>query len=139
MGYGFWRSWDCYSEPGVRLLKKNVAEKAEKTAGPNVVAVRVVKEDGREIARTGGRIAGGSRKTAGSRRRLPPALRVLYQTGNFADIKSGQLSGAGGVRLDFVATENLYINQVIIEGLTAPPTDVFRGSRNATVAGTDLP
>ena len=29
----------------------------------------------------------------------------------------------GGVRLDFITRENLYFNQVLIEGLTSPPSD----------------
>ena len=51
------------------------------------------------------------------------SIRTLYQTGDYADLKAVATPAADGVRLDFVAKENIFINQVIIEGLKPPPTD----------------
>jgi outer membrane protein assembly factor BamA len=97
-------------------------EKTEKSATPNVVSIRLVKEDGREL--TGP--PGGLPVMVGEPlepEQVAAALRILYQTGNYADLRAVTYPEPGGVRLEFVATENLYINQVIIEGLTPPPTD----------------
>ncbi len=100
----------------------NVPEKPEKTVGANVVAIRLVKEDGREIVG----LPAGLPLEVGKPlelEKVAAALRVLYQTGDYADLRAVTYPEPGGLRLEFVATENLYINQVIIEGLTAPPTD----------------
>src|SRR5450755_4281129 len=51
------------------------------------------------------------------------SIRLLYQTGDYADLQAISYPEPGGVRLDFVAKENVFINQIIIEGLTPPPTD----------------
>jgi outer membrane protein insertion porin family len=99
-----------------------VPQKQEDAVGPKVVAVRLLKEDGREIALPIGGLPVEIGKPL-EPQQVATALRILYQTGNFADIKVVRYPEPGGIRLDFVATENLYINQVLIEGLTAPPTE----------------
>ncbi len=107
---------------GSLLAQERIPELTGMTAGPKVQAVRLVKEDGREIPLP----AGGLPIEVGAPlepERVAAAVRVLYQTGNFADIKAVTYPEPDGVRLEFVATENLFINQVLIEGLTAPPTD----------------
>ncbi|MGB9510368.1 MAG: POTRA domain-containing protein [Candidatus Acidiferrum sp.] len=51
------------------------------------------------------------------------SIRTLYQTGDYADIQAVETPQANGVRLDFVVRENIFINQVLVEGLTPPPTE----------------
>ena len=48
---------------------------------------------------------------------------MLYRTGNYADLRAVLTAVPDGVRLDFVVKENLFFNQVRIEGLVAPPSD----------------
>jgi outer membrane protein insertion porin family len=49
------------------------------------------------------------------------SLRELFRTGRFADLRAELTDVAGGVRLDFVVRQNLYINRVQIVGLREPP------------------
>lgn len=51
------------------------------------------------------------------------SIRTLYQTGDYADLKAVATPQGDGVRLDFVARENIFINQVVIQGLKPPPTE----------------
>jgi outer membrane protein insertion porin family len=51
------------------------------------------------------------------------SIRTLYATGDYADINAVATPQSGGVRLDFVVRENIYINQVVIEGLKPPPSE----------------
>jgi outer membrane protein insertion porin family len=51
------------------------------------------------------------------------SIRTLYQTGDYADLQALATSVGDGVRLDFRVRENLFINQVLIEGLKPPPTE----------------
>jgi outer membrane protein assembly factor BamA len=49
------------------------------------------------------------------------SLRELYKSGRYADLRAELADVPGGVRLDFVARQNMYINRVQIEGLHEPP------------------
>jgi outer membrane protein insertion porin family len=51
------------------------------------------------------------------------SLRTLYQSGNYADLRAVLFLEGDGVRLDFIARENLYFSQILINGLIPPPTD----------------
>src|SRR5579871_1609310 len=51
------------------------------------------------------------------------SIRTLYLTGDYSFIRVVALPEGSGVRLDFDVRENLFINQVIIEGLKPPPSD----------------
>ncbi|HUN60578.1 MAG TPA: POTRA domain-containing protein [Candidatus Sulfotelmatobacter sp.] len=51
------------------------------------------------------------------------SIRTLYSTGDYATIEAVATPVTGGIRLDFVVTENLFFNQVIIEGLKPPPSE----------------
>jgi len=59
-------------------------------------------------------------------------LRLLYKTGDYSDLRATITPVSGGVRLDFVARENLFFNQVLIDGLTSPPSEA------SAVAATQL-
>ena len=57
------------------------------------------------------------------RKQVAEALRILYRTGDYADLKAVSTPVEGGVRLEFIARENLFFSEITIEGLTPPPSD----------------
>src|SRR2546429_2085927 len=89
---------------------------------PKILAIRIVKEDGQVLSDSPSGIAVETGKTL-DRGKIAEGLRALYRTGDYADLKAVVTSVADGVRLDFVVRENLFFNQIRIEGLTAPPSD----------------
>jgi outer membrane protein insertion porin family len=89
---------------------------------PIVVAIRIVREDGHVLSEGPSGIAVETGKPL-DRGKVAESLRALYRTGDYADLQATTTAVPGGVRLDFIARENLFFNQVRIEGLTAPPTD----------------
>src|SRR5216683_4299507 len=89
---------------------------------PKIAAVRIVKEDGQVLSDSPSGIAVETGKAL-DRRKIGDSLRALYRTGDYADLRAVVTPVADGVRLDFVVRENLFFNQVRIEGLTAPPSD----------------
>jgi outer membrane protein insertion porin family len=90
--------------------------------GAPVVAVRIVNEQGRVLKESPSGIPIVIGKPL-DRDEVAQSIRALYGTGDFADLKAVAAFVGSGIRLDFVVRENLYFNRVIIEGLTAPPTD----------------
>jgi outer membrane protein insertion porin family len=96
-------------------------QEKETPAGATVTAVRLVKEDGTVLTLPPGITVEVGKPLDADQ--VAESLRVLYQTGDYANLRAVMYPEVGGVRLDFVAQENLYINQVIIEGVTAPPTE----------------
>jgi outer membrane protein insertion porin family len=89
---------------------------------PKIVAIRIVKEDGQVLSDAPSGIAVGT-GNALERGKIAESLRALYRTGDYADLQAVVTPVANGVRLDFVVRENLFFNQVRIEGLSAPPSD----------------
>src|SRR5713226_2170278 len=89
---------------------------------PTVVAIRIVKEDGQVLSESPPGIAVETGKPV-DREKIAESLRALYRTGDYADLRAVLTPVSGGVRLDFVVRENLFFNQVRIEGLIAPPSD----------------
>src|SRR5467141_4313921 len=87
-----------------------------------VVAVRIVKEDGTVLSEAPAGIAVETGKGL-DRGKVAESMRALYRTGNYSDLRAVAFPVEGGIRLDFVARENLFFNQVRIEGLSAPPSD----------------
>lgn len=51
------------------------------------------------------------------------SLRILYQTGDYADIRVEAVEEDGGVRVDFVVRRDFYNNVVRVEGLKEPPNE----------------
>src|SRR5580700_10970276 len=92
------------------------------TTEPMVVEVRVVKEDGQVLSQAPGGIAMEAGKPL-DREKIAESLHALNRSGTYFDLRAVVTPVAGGVRLDFVARENLFFNQVRIEGLVAPPSD----------------
>src|SRR5712692_4491187 len=89
---------------------------------PKIVAIRIVQEDGQVLSDFPSGIAIETGKAL-DREKIAESLRTLYRTGDYADLKAVVTPVADGVRLDFVVRENLFFNQVRIEGLSAPPSD----------------
>ncbi len=87
-----------------------------------VVAVRVVTEDGRVLSDCprGVTVEIGKPLT---RADVATSLKALYRTGDYAYLSAVITAVPDGVSLDFVAKENLFFNQVTIEGLIAPPSN----------------
>ena len=54
---------------------------------------------------------------------MAASLRALYRTGDYSDLRAVITPVPNGLRLDFIAKENQFFNQVRIEGLKAPPSD----------------
>lgn len=88
----------------------------------NVVAIRVVTDDGRVLSDCPRGVPVEIGKPL-QRSDVAAGLRALYRTGDYSDLRAVTTPVIGGIRLDFIAAENLYFNQVIIEGLLAPPSD----------------
>jgi outer membrane protein assembly factor BamA len=88
----------------------------------NVTEIRVVTEDGRVLSDCPRGVSVSINKPL-DRADVAASLRALYRTGDYANLRAVTTQLATGVRLDFVVTENLFFNQVIIEGLTSPPTE----------------
>jgi outer membrane protein insertion porin family len=89
---------------------------------PKIVAIRIVKENGQVLSDSPSGMA-VEIGNAPERGKIAESLRALYRTGDYADLQAVVTPVTGGVRLDFVVRENLFFNQVRIEGLTAPPSE----------------
>jgi outer membrane protein assembly factor BamA len=102
------------------------------SAAENVVAVRIVTEDGRVLteAPAGLPIAIGKPL---DREQVAESIRALYRTGDYADLRAVATPVASGLRIDFVVREQLFFNQVILHGLVSPPTDA------SAIAAVQLP
>src|ERR1700730_856607 len=87
-----------------------------------VASVGLVREDGSVLSTNPDGLAVGLGKPL-NKEEVAASIRTLYQTGDYADIKALIEPDGKGVRLDFLVRENLFINQVIVEGLKPPPSD----------------
>lgn len=110
--------------PGARPAhaQEQPVEKTEIPAVEIVTSVRVIQENGTVLDAHPTGLAVESGKPL-QRTQVAASIRTLYQTGDYADLRAVITPEAGGVRLDFVARQNLFINQVIVNGLIAPPSD----------------
>src|SRR5713226_2779201 len=88
----------------------------------NVAAVRIVTEDGHVLseAPAGLAVAIGKRLNG---EQVAESIRAMYRTGDYADLRAISTPVEGGVRVDFVAREQLFFNQVVIHGLVSPPSE----------------
>ena len=88
----------------------------------NVVAVRIVTEDGRVLSEAPAGLSISMGKPL-DREQVGESIRALYRTGDYADLRAIATRVDGRVRVDFVVREQLFFNQVIIHGLVSPPTE----------------
>ena len=91
---------------------------------PRVAAVRVVTESGAVLEENPPKLTlqpgqPFSMEAEGA------SLRELFRSGRYADLRAELADVPGGVRLDFVVRQNLYINRVQIEGLHEPPGEAL--------------
>src|ERR1700730_4791479 len=82
---------------------------------PVVVATRIISGEGRVLTET---VTGINVETGKplDRAKVAQSLRVLYRTGDYSDLRAALTPVSGGVRLDFIARENLFFHQVRIGG-----------------------
>jgi len=89
-----------------------------------VVAVRVVTESGSVLEENPPQltIQPGQPFSVEAER---ASLRELYRSGRYEDLRAEVTEVSGGVRLDYVVRQNLYVNRVLIEGLHEPPGEAL--------------
>jgi len=90
--------------------------------GVNVVAVRIVTQDGTVLSDAPTDLPLQAAKPLDPQQ-VAQSIRKLYSTGSYADVLASLTNVEGGVRVDFVVREQLFFNQVLIQGLVPPPTD----------------
>src|SRR5882724_3007704 len=110
------------SRPAASIPVTVSATQISTRVGANIVSIRIVTQDGKVLSEAP---AGLSVRTG---QQLEPSqvadsIRTLYRTGNYTDISATLTSVDGGVRLDFVVREQLFFNQVLIQGLVSPPSE----------------
>lgn len=95
---------------------------SEVAPNPVLVSVRIVREDGQVLVESPSGIAVETGKPV-DREKVAESLRALYRTGDYADLRAVVSPEKEGVRLDFVARENLFFNAVRLNGLEPPPSE----------------
>ncbi|HXP79999.1 MAG TPA: POTRA domain-containing protein [Verrucomicrobiae bacterium] len=91
---------------------------------PRIVAVRVVAESGAVLEQNPPELTVQPGQPF-SMEAESASLRELFRSGRYADLRAELADVPGGVRLDFVVRQNLYINRVQIEGLREPPGEAL--------------
>ncbi len=91
---------------------------------PHVVAVRVVAESGAVLEQNPPKLTLQPGQPF-SLEAESASLRELFRSGRYADLRAELADVPGGVRLDFVVRQNMYINRVQIEGLHEPPGEAL--------------
>ena len=99
-----------------------------------VTEVRIVTEDGKTLSLPKGGIPLQTGKPL-DRDKVAESLHALYGTGDYANLRAVAVPVAGGIRVDFVAREQLFFNRVIFRGLTAPPSEAAAGAAMEVVLG----
>jgi len=104
------------------FAQANRARETETPAGAKIVGVRVVNAHGTVLVANpkGIPIKAGNPLKADQ---VAESIRILYRTGDYADLRAVAIPEEGGMRLDFIARENLFISQVLVEGLKPPPSE----------------
>src|SRR5215469_443927 len=103
---------------------KLAAQGGDSGSPPRIVAVRVVTAAGQVLENDPSDLSVKSGEPY-TTRAASAGLRELYRTGRFADIRAELADVPGGVRLDFVVLQNMYVNRVGIEGLHEPPSEAL--------------
>jgi len=109
---------------GGRLACAQAATEEKPSPPPTAVVreIRVVEENGNVLATNPRGIAVKIGEPLNVDE-VAASIRTLYQSGVYADLKAQTTPVPAGVRLDFVVRENLFFNQVLIEGLKPPPSE----------------
>jgi outer membrane protein insertion porin family len=91
---------------------------------PRVVAVRVVSESGAVLEENPSKLPLQPDQLY-SVETERASLRELFHSGRYADLRAELTDVPGGVRLDFVVRQYLFVNRVRIEGLHEPPAEAL--------------
>ena len=92
------------------------------SSAANVAAVRIVTQDGKVLSDAPTDLAVQPGKPL-DHNQVAESIRKLYRSGAHSDVKVTVTTVEGGVRVDFVVTEQVFFNQVRIEGLVPPPSE----------------
>lgn len=118
---------------GALALAQEAAHAGDDSAvGTPVAEIRLVPEDGQAPRETLPKNLPVQVGKPLNEQDVAESLRILYQTGDYANLRAVVFFVANGVRLDFITKQNLFVNQVIVNGLKAPPTEA------SAVAATQL-
>src|SRR5579863_3645205 len=96
------------------------AQNAVSGEPPRIVAVRVITESGAVLEQNPPKLTIQPGQPF-SIEAESASLRELFRSGRYADLRAELADVPGGVRLDYVVRQNMYINRVQIEGLHEPP------------------
>src|SRR5260370_3252101 len=99
-----------------------------------VVAIRIVREDCPVLAEAPSGIAVETGKPL-DQGKIAESMRALYRTGDYADLRAVLTPETDGIRLDFVVRENLFFNQVRLEGLVRRPSEASAAAASRLVLG----
>src|ERR1700675_4489605 len=113
--FAVWLSAICWFRAG-----SAAAQNGPSGEPPRVVAVRVVTESGSVLEQNPSQLTLQPGQPF-STETESASLRELFHSGLYADLRAELTDVPGGVRLDYVVRQNLYINRVQIEGLHEPP------------------
>jgi len=89
---------------------------------PAVTSIRVVTAGG-EVLNAAADVITVELGKPVDRAKVSASVKALYRTGVYSDIRAVSKGVDGGIRIDFVVRENLFFNQVIVQGLKAPPSE----------------
>jgi outer membrane protein insertion porin family len=104
------------------LAGASVRAQEAQIEGQNVAEIRIVDDTGKPVLgpATPLPLEIGKAFDFGTERE---SLRVLYRTGDFADIRVTTTPAPEGVHVEFVVQRNFYNNVIRVEGLKEPPTE----------------
>jgi outer membrane protein insertion porin family len=110
--------------PGPGALARVTEPGPQDSASPraNVAAVRILNQDGKVLSGAPSDLPLQPGKPLDPNQ-VAASIRKLYHTGDYSDLRAAVTAVEGGVRVDFVVTEQLFFNQVRIEGLVSPPSE----------------
>ena len=91
-------------------------------SAPTVLGIRIVDSAGKVISEAPANISVMVGKPL-DRHQVAESIRTLYRTGDYADLRAEAVPVSGGVMVNFIVRENFFVNEIIIQGLVAPPSD----------------
>ena len=93
----------------------------------SVTDIRIVSADGK-VLKSGDKAISVEAGKPLSRDQVAATLKALYRTGRYSDIRAVATRVGDGIHLDFIVEENLYFNQIILQGIKQPPSDASAAS-----------
>ncbi len=127
----------CARAQSTSTNSQQAGQQVSQLEGQNVVEVRVVSGSGEVLLKDMPElplIAGHPYDSDMVR----ASLRKLYAMGNYSDLRAEVANLSGGIRVDFVATQNYFIGVVRVTGLIDPPSDSAAYSALRLAVGTEF-